>query len=254
MTISTSISDLEPQFANAHAYWLGWGGTEGSGSELTLYRSGVAHPQLNGVLRLRDGEMDRAIAEARKRLDGVPWMWWVGHDSRPGVSEDLLAHGATAVGAMPVMAVEIDRVTEIGGPPELTIEEVSGPDALADWVQAYGPSYGVTPEQNEDVTRLEGQRPDPPDSFVRLAGRVGGRVVGSAAMLAAHGVAGIYVVTTAEDHRRRGIGARLTAAALRAGRERGLRIGTLQATGAGAPVYQRMGFEKVSEYHMFQTP
>jgi predicted acetyltransferase len=73
-------------------------------------------------------------------------------------------------------------------------------------------------------------------------------------MLEAHGAAGVYVVTTAEANRHQGIGAALTAAALREGRERGLRVGTLQASAMGEPVYRRMGFETVAEYQLFQLP
>jgi predicted acetyltransferase len=69
-----------------------------------------------------------------------------------------------------------------------------------------------------------------------------------------HGVAGVYVVTTAEEHRRQGIGAVLTEAALRAGQERGLRVGTLQASGLGAGVYRRLGFSTVAEYELFKVP
>lgn len=65
-------------------------------------------------------------------------------------------------------------------------------------------------------------------------------------------MAGIYAVTTAEPYRRRGIGTAITAAALRAGRDRGLRIGTLQATELGLPVYDRMGFEALGQYELFQ--
>ncbi|MFC9842685.1 hypothetical protein ACFWFF_37985 [Streptomyces sp. NPDC060223] len=38
------------------------------------------------------------------------------------------------------------------------------------------------------------------------------------------------------------MGTALTTAALDAGRERGLSVGTLQASPSGTPVYRRMGF------------
>ncbi|MFG3203874.1 GNAT family N-acetyltransferase [Streptomyces sp. NPDC048192] len=96
-------------------------------------------------------------------------------------------------------------------------------------------------------------RPDAPDA-VRLTGYLEDRPVGTALMFAAHDVAGIYVVTTAEAHRRRGVGSALTSAALHAGRERGLRTGTLQASSLGAGVYRRMGFHVIDEYELFRFP
>jgi hypothetical protein len=46
----------------------------------------------------------------------------------------------------------------------------------------------------------------------------------------------------------------MTTAALLAGCERGLRFGTLQATEAGLPVYERMGFTAVAKFQIFTLP
>jgi predicted acetyltransferase len=67
-----------------------------------------------------------------------------------------------------------------------------------------------------------------------------------------HGVAGIYWVGTLEEYRRRGIAGALTAAALLEGRRRGLRVGTLQASSLGAPVYRGLGFEEISRVRQFR--
>ncbi|WP_223168180.1 GNAT family N-acetyltransferase [Nonomuraea sp. SYSU D8015] len=249
-----SIADLEQQLANTRDYWLGWGRADRSAGDLTLYRSSVSHPQLNGVLRVGHGQsLDAVVAEAEGRLRGVPWMWWVGPDSRSDLADHLLATGATEIGTMPVMAARVDRAISVDTPPELEIEQVAGPDSLREWVTAYAPSFGVAPDQVHHVIRAEDNRPDQSNGLVRFAGRWNGRLVGTSALLDRHGVAGIYVVTTAAEYRRRGIGTALTAAALREARERGLRVATLQASPDGAPVYHRMGFETVAGYRMF-TP
>lgn len=46
------IADAVTRLANARDYWLGWGSADRSDGDLTFYRSGVAHPQLNGMLRV----------------------------------------------------------------------------------------------------------------------------------------------------------------------------------------------------------
>jgi len=258
MTIAVASTDLGPLFGNARDFLLGWGRAYRVDGDLALYRSGVSHPQLNGVLRLRHGGLDDALAEATERLAGLPWLWWVGADSRPGLAEDLQARGATEAGKAAVMAIDLDeaikadRVIKTDGPAEVRVDELTGADDLTEWVRAYRSSFGVTPAQLDEVVRAEESRPT--GGVVRFACRIEGRTVGTSVLFDGHGVAGVYSVATVEGFRRRGIGARLTLAALRAGRERGLRIGTLLATSTGAAVYRRMGFAQVAGYRLVQLP
>ncbi|BCB74678.1 GNAT family N-acetyltransferase [Phytohabitans flavus] len=242
--------DVEPQLANNRDYWLGYGRAGRLDGDVTLYRSDVRHPQLNGVLRVREGALEAALTEV-KRLDGLPRMWWVGPDSYPELGDDLAAAGGVQVGAIPVMAVALDRVTELPSPPDLSIVEVPGVYSLREWVESYAPSMGVTPDQLEVDLLMEQDRPDGPGELVRFAALLDGKVVGTAALLDRAGVAGVYVVTTREEYRRRGIAAATTAAALDLARLRGLRVATLQASEAGAEVYRRMGFETVATYQIF---
>ncbi|MFJ4465897.1 GNAT family N-acetyltransferase [Streptomyces sp. NPDC089424] len=248
------LKDLTPQLANCRDYWLGWGVGGSLDDDLSCYRSGLADPQLNGVLRRRGTQRaERAIREAAERLAGVPWMWWVGPDSAPDTAECLVRHGAVPSGAMPVMAVDIDRLAEPDGPAGLSVRTVDDADALGEWVRVYGPSFGFPPGLHDGILRVESERPDAA-RIVRLVGRIEGRAVGTALLYEAHGVAGVYVVTTLEADRRQGVGAVLTAAALRTARARGVRIGTLQASGPGASLYRRMGFTEVAAYRLFRLP
>jgi GNAT superfamily N-acetyltransferase len=112
---------------------------------------------------------------------------------------------------------------------------------------------GVAPPLEPDMVRIEAQRPDNSD-VVRLAAVLDGRIVGTTVVIAAHGVAGIFLVHVAETHRRRGVGGTLTAAALRVGRERGMSFAALAASPAGEPLYRRFGFAAVSEYRLFTLP
>jgi GNAT superfamily N-acetyltransferase len=253
-----SIGQLEPLLANARDFWLGYGSADWCDGDLALYRSGVPDAQLNGVLRLRSagsagsGGLDVAASAAAQRLDGVPWLWWAGQDSYPDLAADLLARGATEVETLPVMAVQLDRLSAVDPPPGLAIEKVQGPAALGEWVRCYAPSFGLPPDSTEAMARAEAARLDPPGILVRFAGRMDGHVVGTSALHDRHGVAGVYAVTTARDFRRQGIATALSAAALNLGRQWGLRTATLQATAQGEPVYRRMGFTTVSQYRLFR--
>ncbi|HEY2552784.1 MAG TPA: GNAT family N-acetyltransferase [Streptosporangiaceae bacterium] len=247
------LDDLEPQTASAREFWLGYGCSDRRDDVITAYRSGLADSQLNGVLRVR-GTVDQAIAAAAQSLGDLPSMWWAGPDSDPGLAAALMARGAVELERDPIMAIRLDEVPMADGQRGLIIDEVASDDGLAEWVRGYAPSFGFPPELVPALVAMEAARPDPPGSLVRLTARIDGKLAGTGALLDRHGVAGVYVVTTPAEFRRRGIATALTAAALAIGRERGRTIGTLQATPEGEPVYQRMGFTTVAEYRFLRFP
>ncbi|CAM5640823.1 GNAT family N-acetyltransferase [Streptomyces canarius] len=205
MTQRTDIATLEPQLANCRDYWLGWGAQERRDDYLSLFRSGLADGQLNGVMRLRDDDRtEEAVADAVKRFDGLPFTWWVGPDSGPEVRRRLVDGGARQEGSMPIMAVRTDQVRHVEGPDALRVRPIGDSvEELSDWVRTYSPSFGLPPELHDDLVRVERERTDA-GRITRFAGRLDGQTVGTALLYVAHGVAGIYVVTTDASRRRRG--------------------------------------------------
>ena len=71
-----------------------------------------------------------------------------------------------------------------------------------------------------------------------------GKPVATSTLMAEAGVAGLYNVGTVPDARRTGLGRLVSLAALAAGREAGYRVGVLQSSRLGEPVYQAIGFEQ----------
>ncbi|WP_409468629.1 GNAT family N-acetyltransferase [Streptomyces sp. HC307] len=246
---------MAPLTANFRQYLLGWGEAERGEGALDYFRSGLAAPQFNGVVRIHSlDEVGQAVATARTRLAGVPWWWWVGPDSPEGTPAILAEHGMVAFVAVPLMVRPLDQPVEAEeAPAGLRIERVEEPGRLAELVRTYSASMGVASSLEADMVRIEAQRPDNAD-VVRLAAVLDERVVGTTVVITTHGIAGIFLVHVAETHRRRGIGGALTAAALHVGRKRGMNLAALAASPAGEPLYQRFGFVKVSEYRLFTLP
>lgn len=248
-------ADLVKVTANFRQYLMGWGAELRGQENFDYYRSGLAQPQFNGVVRLRslDDAAD-AMADARRRLAGVPWWWWAGPDSPAETPEVLGGLGAVPLGPVPLMARPLGATVEPPqGPGGLRIEVVHKGERLTELVRTYSASMGVSPTLERAVVGVEAGRPDNAD-VVRLAAVLDGRVVGTTVIMMAHEVAGIFLVHVAESHRRRGVGGALTAAALGAGRDRGMRLAALGASPAGETLYRRFGFTTVSEYHLFTGP
>ncbi|MFF7214501.1 GNAT family N-acetyltransferase [Streptomyces sp. NPDC008238] len=254
-TGTASTEALAAVTANFRQYLMGWGGTRREDGGLDRYRSGLATPQFNGVVRIRSLEaLDGAVATARTELAGVPWWWWAGPDSPEGTSAALTRHGAVPLGALPLMVRPVDHAPDPQDPPAgLRVEAVATPDRLAGLVGTYRTSMGIAAELESGLVRSETERADNAD-IVRLAAVLDGDVVGTTVVITAQGVAGIFLVHVAESHRRRGIGAALTTAALRVAHERGTGLAALLASPAGEPLYRRFGFTTVSEYRLFTLP
>ncbi|XVV08844.1 GNAT family N-acetyltransferase [Actinoplanes sp. CA-131856] len=227
---------LDAMLANWRSYLLSWGHEY---RDATTFRSGVPQAALNGVVRRGDRPVEADIAAARDHLDGVPWGWRVGPDEAPDTGWQLSHHGAHRVYESPIMALHLDAPIEVSAVPGL---EIAVATDLKTWVEAYAPSVGAPPDQVPAIVEAE----TPLRGVTRFEGRLNDLVVGTVALFEDAGVAGLYTVTTAAEHRGRGIGAAMTAAALEHARRRGLRLATLQATPAGEPLYERLGFETVA--------
>lgn len=89
--------------------------------------------------------------------------------------------------------------------------------------------------------------------FTGLLGRAADGAGAAASAVFVTGVtAGVYNVATRPEHRRRGYGEAVTAAAARVGAEAGARRAVLQASEAGEPVYRRMDYATADRYRQFE--
>jgi ribosomal protein S18 acetylase RimI-like enzyme len=150
---------------------------------------------------------------------------------------------------MPIMGIDVTEAASYEPPVDLKIQRVAGRAETAEFVAAYSAPLGFTGDQRPVVDReLELDGPD----FVRLAGVVDGRIVGTCTLSLATDVGALYAIATDVGYQRRGIATALTLEALRLTRESGRRIATLQASSQGEPVYRRIGFETVARYRLFR--
>ncbi|MFJ9721383.1 GNAT family N-acetyltransferase [Streptomyces sp. NPDC101209] len=256
---SRGLGAMASVFANFRQYLMGWGAQNRSGSTVDQFRSGLATPQFNGVVRVRSASAGGAdVTAVREGFRNVPWWWWVGPDSPEDTADVLRCRSGRELTTLPVMVLPLHEPAYPGtvpytAPTGLLVESVRDGGRLAEWVRTYRTSMGVAPGLESEMVRIESQREDN-DDIVRLAAVLDGRVVGTTVVITAHGVAGIFLVHVTEAHRRRGVGAALTAAALRVGRERGMRCAALVASPAGEPLYRRFGFTTTSEYRLFAFP
>lgn len=234
-----------------------------AGPEISWCLTNVGFPTCNGIFRARlkpqevDKTIERLVNMGRARK--VPLQWWVGRDTRPAnLGDSLLAQGFITHGGGAGMAIDLLAMKQdVHDLPDLRITEVTDGGTLKTWCHTTSVGFGI-PEHAE-LALLEWFTTDlqlkQPLKF--YLGTWQGKPVATSLLFLAEGVAGIYFVATVAEARNRGFGFTITQKPLQAAREMGYRVGILQASKMGEPVYRRMGFKRYStiqSYTWLNTP
>ena len=222
---------------------------------LTTTLTGIPAGDFNGVFQARfpfDLSADQLEARIRNiltELDGwhVPYQWYVMPLSQP---PDLAAHlracGLRLEGASPGMAVDLHTLNDgVTVPQGFAVAPVRDTAALHTWLETSFAGFGMPAAFVEAfMERMQGFDLSTTASAQLYLGALDGKPVATSMCFMAAGAAGLYTISTLAEHRGQGIGAAMTLAPLREARERGYRIGTLEASKMGFPVYQRLGFQQ----------
>jgi len=215
----------------------------------------------NCVVRA-DLEPDEADAAIRASIDElrarrVPGSWHVGPSMRPGdLRERLVRHGFTHAGDDIGMAIDLGQLPErVPAPTGLRIERVRDARALATWAATLANGFGEGEREASWVgATYAAIGLDDGVPWRHYLGRLDGEPVATSSLFLAEGVAGVYFVLTVPEARGQGIGAAITAAALRQARAMGFRVGVLGSSDMGEPVYRRLGFVERCRIGLYELP
>jgi ribosomal protein S18 acetylase RimI-like enzyme len=198
-----------------------------------------------------------AVADSRR----AAFLWWLApHHGPADLGERLTRRGFAEVDDTAAMAMDLeDLPAEDGPPPGVRIELVDDAGDVEIYVdllmREMQHSHGVLSADARAIRRehLLGRLGNDPDSR-RFIAWLDGHPVATSRLSMAGGAAGLYTVITLPEARGQGIGRQMTLRAMHAGREAGMRIGTLQATDMGVRIYSRLGFEELFRYRMMVRP
>ncbi|MFD1374307.1 GNAT family N-acetyltransferase [Actinoplanes sichuanensis] len=160
-------------------------------------------------------------------------------------------HGVSQEPLYPIMALDLTTAAPtLPCPAELTVTAAVSIEDVREFIDCAGAAFGHDPELIEAMCRPQTLADD---DFRLYLGRVDGRCVAISVGVGVreHGTIGAYFVGVRPEARGRGYGRAVTERALADGATWGARTAVLQATPAGYPVYLKMGFAQVGDYHLW---
>lgn len=222
------------------------------GSDFVRVVTGAAHPFGNFVC-MADGLDSSRMKSAIEPLlrcgapSAVMVCGPVGSDS----ADELRANGFELDGGIIAHAFDIDTMTATALSAGYRFARAESTRERDQWADAFARGYGLPMQAAAPWAAAVGESNRPDDSLQFFWIFKDEQPVCTSALALSDGVAGIYAVSTLPSERRKGLGAFATAQPLRLARALGYRVGVLQATRDGAPVYQRLGFKEFGEIPLF---
>ena len=149
------------------------------------------------------------------------------------------------------MAVDLTGIPErVPTPAGFEIIPVETGEDLKVWIHTMSLGFGVSTEFEPDwydfLTAAACQLP-----FRTYLAYLNGKPVGTSQLFTSGGVAGIYNVTCLPEARGQGIGTAVTHAPLQDACAMGYKVGILQASELGYPIYRKLGFEDFGKLSVY---
>jgi len=211
--------------------------------------TGVPYAGLNGVFRARSisaSALEETLLLFRQR--GVSMLWHIGPQSSPQLETLLISAGLEFAEEEPGMFARLDMPGQTSAlPTGLRIEPVRDLETLGRWVDIW--SGGRLQETAVSLRAALGLGASA--ACQHLIGYLDDEAVATAAVYHGRRASEIQHVVTLDQHRRRGIGTAITAAAIELARRHGNRYAVLTASPDGEGLYRQLGFASVCSVRRF---
>lgn len=224
-------------------------------SDVACLLTGIPFPPFNQVFdtRLSHIHIEARVREVTQRFTskGLPALWSIESSAQPDDLGKHLEHHGWVRGESGGIGMALDLTTireVVPKPQDLTIEVVDDEAKLRCWTQVAFPP----PVADRCYELFSGLGLGLP--WRHYLSLQNGRPVACAQLFLGAGVAGIYLVRTVPNARRRGIGAAVTLRALLDARDIGCHIAVLTSSSMGEAMYRRLGFVEYCRIGIYELP
>jgi GNAT superfamily N-acetyltransferase len=215
--------------------------------DAATFISGEAHPFGNFASLTRSDDVDavRSSIAALADVTAPKALLFAGGAVSAPVAAAMREAGYAEAPGLPGMAVAIDAMAPAPAPPGYTFARIDRVEQGDAWTVAFADGYELPRPVGAAFGPLAlGVDPAPDATVQWFAVLHEGAIVATSMLILLDGLAGVYGVATLPGSRKRGLGAFATAEALLRARGLGYRVGILQASEMGKPVYARLGFRE----------
>lgn len=198
-------------------------------------------------------EIDNQISEISSNMKNgdLPNEWVVGPKSfPPDLGDYLEKYNIKKQFSMAGMAIDITKMDhkDVKLPDNLHIETVETKSMMQLWTTIV--SRALFKGEPFEASLFESLISDPNYRFYLAF--IKDEPVASSMVMLSHGVAGIDMVSTLRQYQGMGIGTAMTVTPLLYAKDNGYKIGVLQASEAGEPVYRKIGFEEYCRFDVYK--
>jgi len=164
------------------------------------------------------------------------------------LGDRLQEHGLRPIDSWPGMAVDLEKInSSIDDIKLFKIKIVDNKKDLFDWFTLV--SKELFPKKKLDLNIFMNVLNESSIKF--FIGYYKDEPVSTAMNFYSSGVVGTYMISTSLNHRSKGLGTAITAAALSIAKKDGYGIGILQSTQSGFGVYTRLGFKEYCHFDVY---
>jgi ribosomal protein S18 acetylase RimI-like enzyme len=220
---------------------------------VALLASGLPYALFNRMLVIDPpAAPPTALGRAREffRELALPWSVCAAPGAIASIEASAIAAGLTRLGPQPMMVLEARHAVSIQAEGLAIRTCVTDADAGV-FVRVTARGFS-SPRIVFDAYCRPGVIDSP--AVRHFVGYLADEPIAAATLVNAHGIAGIYNVTTLKRFRRRGFGAAMTMHAARAGFAAGCDASALQASAMGFKVYEELGFRHACDYTIWAPP
>lgn len=214
--------------------------------------TGLPHPITNFVILTNTLDAQAATRAIEPLLQNTfPSAIFFLSNPSAEVAACIQASGFVMQPSLPAMAIDIDALKPTSLSPGLQFKRIEAREADS-WADAMTRGYELPPGFEGEI-RPTAQNTNVANNTALQYFAIlrGGVIIATSTLYLHDGVAGIYCVATISEERKKGLGAHLTAEPLRLAHGLGYRVGVLQASAAGEPVYKKLGFTTYAEMPLF---